>query len=86
MKTNQVQNNQLSFSFPDYPARKIIKTKTVERSRDSEGKYCSELDLPKNKNDHAERERRRAESISRLLRTKDEEIVKLKEELKKYKN
>ncbi len=86
MKNNQVQNNQLSFSFPDYPARKINNTKTVERSRDSEGRYCSELDLPKTKNDYIERDRRRTESISRLLRMKEEEIIKLKEELKKYKN
>jgi hypothetical protein len=86
MKSGSLAEQQLSILFPEHPVKVLNRLKPSGRSRDSEGRFCSELDLPKTRSEYTEREYRRNESIYRQLRIKDEEIIKLKEELKKYKN
>lgn len=81
----KISNTQFEIMFPDPPV-KIIHSKPAERSRDSEGRFCSELDLPTSKQEFKEIEEKRLKSLSNILRMKDEEILRLKEELKKYKN
>jgi hypothetical protein len=66
------------------PEKKVTKKSTGERSRDSEGRYAAEGQIPDHKT-FVETQERRTASLYRLLRIKDEEIIRLKEELKKMK-
>ena len=63
-----------------YPTEKKKETR-VERSRDSEGRYAGDVEIP-TKEVFIETEKRREQSVWMQLRDKDEKIIKLENEVK----
>ncbi len=84
MPKSALYHPEIPFFEVVYPEKKKIETRT-ERSRDSEGRYASDTEIPNNEI-FAQTENRREQSIATLLRLKDEEILKLKAEIKNLKN
>lgn len=77
--------NQLTFQFSDVQTdRKKKQTRPAGRSRDSEGRFVVEVQIP-TPEVFKETQERREKSLARMLRIKDEEIERLKAELAKYK-
>ena len=64
--------------------KQITRPTRNERSRDSEGRYAIDAEIP-DKAIFLKIEQRRQESLSKMLRIKDEEIIRLKEEIKQLK-
>lgn len=70
---------------PELPFFESINNSKSERSRDSEGRFTTDVEY-RDDNERKEAEKRRKQSLYRMLRIKDEEILKLKEEIKKLRS
>lgn len=75
---------QLTLSFDNMmTVEKVRKIRSAERSKDSSGRYVSEIEIPTHE-EFEETERRRQKSLSNIIRLQAEEIIRLKEIIQKY--
>jgi len=90
--SSDINNNQSSDIMEAYQLNlfdnlitviKPRKSRPAERSKDSAGKYVSEIELP-GKEEFNQIEARKNESVALMIRLLTEENFKLKEQIKKY--